>query len=266
MDSFEFVALLVFQCKILENVNLVSKTLQSSNITLDEACKWMEHLKDKFQSIRDNFEQIMEESRKCADTWKINNSFSNKRIKKVKLFHDELCEDTVFKDPTEKFKTTVFYPALDILNIQIKDRFESMKNVRNYFSFLEPQEMLNSTDEEFVEAASKLANKYEEDISSAICGQIVSFKNIVVGEIIQQKITKITDIAKFLFMDNNFLTAERSFSKLKLIKSYLRSTMSQKRLTNLAVLSIECDRSQKLDLDSVIREFMNSRQRRMKPV
>ena len=33
--------------------------------------------------------------------------------------------------------------------------------------------------------------------------------------------------------------AERNFSKLKLIKSYLRSTMSQKRLSKLAILSIE---------------------------
>ena len=34
-------------------------------------------------------------------------------------------------------------------------------------------------------------------------------------------------------------SAERSFSKLKLIKSYLRSTMSQQRLNRLALLSIE---------------------------
>jgi len=36
-------------------------------------------------------------------------------------------------------------------------------------------------------------------------------------------------------------SAERSFSKLKLIKSYLRSTMSQQRLKELALLSIEKD-------------------------
>ena len=34
-------------------------------------------------------------------------------------------------------------------------------------------------------------------------------------------------------------TAERSFPKLKLIKNFLRSSMSQERLSGLALLSIE---------------------------
>lgn len=36
-------------------------------------------------------------------------------------------------------------------------------------------------------------------------------------------------------------SAEKSFSKLKLIKTYLRSSMSQERLTGLTILSIEKD-------------------------
>lgn len=35
------------------------------------------------------------------------------------------------------------------------------------------------------------------------------------------------------------LTAKRSFSKLKWLKSYLRSTVLQNRLNKLAILSIE---------------------------
>ena len=38
-------------------------------------------------------------------------------------------------------------------------------------------------------------------------------------------------------------TVERSFSKLKLIKNFLRSSMSQERLSDLALLSIENERA-----------------------
>lgn len=50
-------------------------------------------------------------------------------------------------------------------------------------------------------------------------------------------------------------TAERSFSALKRIKSYLRSTMLQERLSNLAILSIECSLSGSLDLEEVVNKF-----------
>ena len=50
-------------------------------------------------------------------------------------------------------------------------------------------------------------------------------------------------------------SCERSFSALKRIKTYLRSTMHEERLINLAVLSVERDISQTLNLEKVIDKF-----------
>ena len=52
-------------------------------------------------------------------------------------------------------------------------------------------------------------------------------------------------------------SAERSFSKLKLIKSYLRLTMSQDKLNGLAILSMEKHILEQIDFNSLIIDFFN---------
>jgi len=66
----------------------------------------------------------------------------------------------------------------------------------------------------------------------------------------------------FMTLPVSSATAERSFSRLKLIKSYLRSTMSESRLTNLALLSIERELSYDVDFDCVVDTFSNMKKRR----
>ena len=57
--------------------------------------------------------------------------------------------------------------------------------------------------------------------------------------------------------------AEISFSKLKLIKSYLRSTMSQERLSGLAILSIEKEMLEKLEYKILINQFASQKARKI---
>ena len=56
-------------------------------------------------------------------------------------------------------------------------------------------------------------------------------------------------------------SAERSSSKLKLIKTYLGSTMTQNRLAGLAQISIENDIASKPDYSALIDYFANMKAR-----
>ena len=57
-------------------------------------------------------------------------------------------------------------------------------------------------------------------------------------------------------------SAERSFSKLKLIKSYLRLTMYNQRLNRLVLLSIEKDFLNKINYDNLINNFISQKARK----
>lgn len=57
-------------------------------------------------------------------------------------------------------------------------------------------------------------------------------------------------------------TEERSFSRLKLLKTYLRSTMSEESPSDLAILNIESTIEQTINFDQVIATFSKMKKRR----
>lgn len=58
-------------------------------------------------------------------------------------------------------------------------------------------------------------------------------------------------------------SGERSFSKLKIIKNYLRSTMLQERLSGLAILAIEQEIFDGINFSDVINEFATAKSRKI---
>ena len=60
----------------------------------------------------------------------------------------------------------------------------------------------------------------------------------------------------FLTLTISVATTERSFTNLKLIKSYSRSSMSQDQLSNLSLISNEYET---IDFDEVISNFASAK-------
>ena len=52
-------------------------------------------------------------------------------------------------------------------------------------------------------------------------------------------------------------SVERSFIKLKLLKSYLCSTLTQERLNDLAMIALESDMLEKIDYERIIEDFIS---------
>ena len=75
------------------------------------------------------------------------------------------------------------------------------------------------------------------------CGLCELFRNVCIS------------LRLFLAIPAEVASAERFFSKLNLLKNYLRFAMSQTRLVDLARLNIESSIATQVDVDSVIRIF-----------
>ena len=67
------------------------------------------------------------------------------------------------------------------------------------------------------------------------------------------------------FLNNTLSVAsgERDFSRLKLIKNYLRSTIHEDRLNNLAILAIERDLCRKHNLDDILYDVATRKARKV---
>ena len=59
-----------------------------------------------------------------------------------------------------------------------------------------------------------------------------------------------------LIMPATYAISERSFSAMRQLKTYLRSSMGQKRLNHLMVLHLTRDKLDILDLDATGNEFV----------
>ena len=261
----------------------MSKKLQSKIMSIDDTLKHIEGVISYFKKYRDEgFTSSMDTTKNIASELDIEPIFPTKHQRKRKKYFDEQDDqdEKIQQSDVDSFRREYFLVMIDSAIASLTSRFEQMTAFDNVFGFLFNSENLKSLDEADLWLRCKIfVEKFSHDNSSDVEINDFFSELKVLQVTLPDSLMLAPEILKFvmdadcypnisvayrilLTVPVTVASAERSFSKLKLLKNYLRSTMSQERLNGLAMCTIEKDILDTIDLDTVLDDFASRNVRR----
>ncbi|KAJ1294938.1 hypothetical protein BS78_01G184600 [Paspalum vaginatum] len=281
LGSFEFLLGMVIWHDVLYAVNKVSKKLQSPAMSVDSTLKQIEDIMRYFETYRsEGFSSSRNIAKDIADKMGVEASFPVKRrAMRKKQFDESNCQEEIL-EAERSFEVKYFLVLVDMVTISLKARFKELMVFRNIFGFLLSSSTLKSlNDNELEKCCIKFADTFSHDGSSDVeVHELISELRLMKFTLpdgvlsameIFEHVTKVdcypnaSIVYRILFtVPVTVASAERSFSKLKLLKNYLRSVMTQERLNHLATLCIEKKLLDEIDINSIINDFVSQNVRR----
>ncbi|XP_060847136.1 zinc finger MYM-type protein 1-like [Rhopalosiphum padi] len=281
ISNFKFVAYLFILHDILKVVNILSIQLQSKSATLGNSANLIKGVIDTLKSYRSSihyselWEKMVVFSKENGIEINVPFQDGSKRqrrestnLKNYVVMSSTSAENnhqsdntsTTTLEPKEYWKIHAFYPVIDTIICQMKERFseESIQIATCVDNLLKLD----------FEGSSLLINHYKnlfEVIPHDLKCEMTVLKNMIKGVpsylTIKEKISKDTFPNLFkmiqlaITLPVSSATCERSFSAMRRINNYLRFTMSQERFSKLAILNIERDII--VDTEIILNTFAN---------
>lgn len=249
----------------------LSKCLQSVDQDLSTALSYVNDIKSIFQNMRvqcdTEFQTLFHQASKSASD--IGTAISMPRICNRQTQRSNVSGSS----PEEYYRSSIFLPFLDHIITQIGSRFDGICYVIALEGVI-PAYLDKYVDAEILESSAI----YQKDIPGStmqLTAELRIWRRKWQG---QQSISKsataaIKECNKLFFPNLNVLlhiftvlpvttaTSERSFSVLRRLKTYLRSTKGEERLNGLTLANINSSRE--VNIDEIIKIFCKRKPRRI---
>lgn len=175
--------------------------------------------------------------------------------------------------------------TIDRLYMEMDERFTRLHDTDEKFGFLlDVEGLCYSVDSDILKTkCQNFSNFYNCDVDGQqLYEEILDFRMLLASRT-NSKISRPEEILQFIvqYEDESIFpnlriaiqimltiavsiaSCERSFSKLKLILNYLRASMGQDRLCDLALLSVEREETENTNFELLIDEFASMKTRKV---
>jgi len=272
MKTFEFIFAMLMLDPILSSILKTSAFLQSSDINLLTALEIIESLKKFLVSMRnteEDFTDIYHKTVQMCKNYDIEIPQLKKRKVSTKIDYSSSTQ-YYMSSKEEEMKVSVYYSTLDhmISGINIRFNQETINMIRSIGNLLILN--INSNDITVLSAAFDLNS----EMLKTEINLLKHVENIPKGEknkcddwinwLTQSNYGRETifcnvfkALKTFMVIPVTSCSCERSFSKLSIVKTKLRSTMRQDRLDSLLTIFIEQEFAYGINIDDVIDTFKN---------
>lgn len=275
--TFPTLVCLVMFTHILRQTKLLSDMLQSPSLDLSAAADEIESVQEDLQEQRCEkvWQSIWQECTDLAKTLEIDVVPPTKRTGRLprRLADSYVMTTTGHQDQIsneEQYRTSLYYPVMDTLLAELATRFDSAnRDLLRSISALDPKsskflhcEHLSTMAEQYavnkeymdieLRQAKRLIEKKQSDgVKVSSIGEFARFMGTYKEAF--PDLCRLLNIA--LVLPPTSASCERSFSSMRHIKSYLRSTMSDTKLSSLGVIGIHAMRAKELDMEEFVNIF-----------